>query len=94
MSAEPIDTMLGYMNSEELISRSVEPATSQVVGYYDVGDGVEHELDVRSISCAGHVAINLLLGRLVLRLELGLYVGGCLVVVLSSVVLGEADGEW
>lgn len=39
---------------------SVETASSKVVGDDDVGDGVEHELNVGRVRSAGHVAVDLL----------------------------------
>ena len=72
---------------------SVEATPPQVVGDDDVGDGVEHELDVGRVGGARHVAVDLLRGRLVLRLELRLDVGRRLAVLLRASVLREADGE-
>lgn len=40
----------------------VQAAAAQVVGDDDVGDGVEHELDVVGVGGAGHVAVDLLGG--------------------------------
>ena len=65
-------------------SGSVESAAAEVVGDYDVGDGVEHELDVGGVGGAGHVAVDLLVRRLVLRLELRLDVSRRFVVVLAD----------
>lgn len=62
----------------------VESAAAQVVGDDDVGDGVEHELDVVCVRGAGHVAIDLFCGRLVFRLELRLDVGRRLAVLLGT----------
>lgn len=64
--------------------RLVEAAAAKVVGDDDVGDGVEHELNVVGVSGAGHVAVDLLRGRLVLRFELGLDVSGRLAVLLRA----------
>ena len=50
----------------------VKPATPEVVGNDHIGDGVEDELDVLGVGGAGHVAVDLLRRRLVLRLKLGL----------------------
>ena len=50
----------------------------------DVSDGVEDELNVVSVGGARLVTVDLFVGRLVLGLELGLYVGGCLVVHLLA----------
>lgn len=65
-------------------SALVEAAAAQVVGDDDVGDGVEHELDVVGVGGARHVAVDLLGGRLVLRLELGLDVRSRLAVLLRT----------
>lgn len=62
----------------------VEAAAAQVVGDDDVSDGVEHELDVVGVGGASHVAVYLLGGGLVLRLELSLDVGGRLAVLLRA----------
>lgn len=50
----------------------VEAAAAEVVGDDDVGDGVEHELDVVGVRGARHVAVDLLGGRFVLGFELRL----------------------
>ena len=62
----------------------VEPASSQVVGNDHVRHGVEDKLNVLSVGGAGHVTVDLLRGRLVLRLELSLDVGGSLSVLLGA----------
>ena len=62
----------------------VQPATPQVVGDDDVGDGVEHELDVVGVGGARLVAVDLLGRRLVLGFELRLDVGGGVVVDLFT----------
>ena len=62
----------------------VEAAASEVVGDDDVGDGVEHELDVGGVGGTGHVTVDLLAGRLVFGLELSLDVGGRLAVLLGT----------
>lgn len=62
----------------------IEAAAAQVVGDNDVSDGVEHELDVVGIGGAGHVAVDLLGGGFVLRLELGLDVRGRFAVFLCA----------
>lgn len=64
--------------------RLVEAAAAQVVGDDDVGDGVEHELYVVGVGGARHVAVDLLGGGLVLRLELRLDIGGRLAVFLRT----------
>lgn len=56
-------------------ARSVQAAAPQVVGDDDVGDGVEHHLDVSRVCGAGHVTVDLLVGRAVLALKLSLDVG-------------------
>ena len=66
----------------------VEAAASQVVCDDDVGDGVEHELDVGRVGGARHVAVDLLAGGLVFGLELSLDVGSRL-----AVLLGACRGE-
>lgn len=38
----------------------VQTAAAQVVRYDNVGDGVEHELDVVGVRCTCHVAIDFL----------------------------------
>lgn len=43
-------------------ARSVQAAAPQVVGNDDVGDGVEHHLDVSRVCGAGHVTVDLLVG--------------------------------
>lgn len=53
-------------------ARSVQAAAPQVVGDDDVGDGVEHHLDVSRVCGAGHVTVDLLVGRAVLALKLSL----------------------
>lgn len=62
----------------------VEAAAAEVVGDDDVGDGVEHELYVVGVGGAGHVAVDLLGGGLVLGLELRLDVRGRLAVLLRA----------
>lgn len=66
------------------VAALVEAAAAQVVGDDDVGDGVEHELDVVGVGGAGHVAVDLLRRGFVLGLELSLNVGGRLAVLLRS----------
>ena len=62
----------------------VEAAAPEVVGNDHIRHGVEDELDVLGVGGAGHVAVDLLGGRLVLGLELGLDVGGRLAVLLGT----------
>lgn len=62
----------------------VEAAAAEVVGDDDIGDCVEHELNIVGVGGACHVAVDLLGGRLVLRLELRLYVCSRLAVLLRS----------
>ena len=50
----------------------VKPTTPEVVGDDDICHGVEDKLDVLCVGGAGHVAVDLLRRRLVLRLKLGL----------------------
>lgn len=64
--------------------RLVEAAAAQVVGDDDVGDGVEHELDVVGVGGAGHVAVDLLGGRFVFGFELRLDVRGRFAVLLRA----------
>lgn len=71
----------------------VQAAAAQVVGDDHVGHGVEHELDVVGVGGARHVAVDLLRGRLVLCLELGLNVRRCLAIFLRTRVLGKAYSE-
>lgn len=66
---------------------SVQAAASQVVGDDDVGDGVEHHLDIPCVRGTGHVTVDLLIGRTVLALELCLDVSGC--VIISVRTCGE-----
>lgn len=61
----------------------VETAPPEVVRDDHIGDGVEHELNVVGVRGAGHVAVDLLGGALVLGFELGLDVGGRFPVLLS-----------
>lgn len=51
---------------------SVESTAPQVVGDDDIRDGIEDELDVVGVGGAGDVSVDLLVGRLVLALVLGL----------------------
>lgn len=66
------------------IPRSVESASTQVVGDDDVGDGVKHKLDVVSVRRARLMAVNLLRCALVLRLKLSLDVRRRLLVALLA----------
>ena len=47
------------MTQGKIQYRLVQTASSQVVGDDDVGDGVEHKLDVLGVRGAGHVTIDL-----------------------------------
>lgn len=72
----------------------VETAPPEVVRDDHIGDGVEHELNVVGVRGAGHVAVDLLGGALVLGFELGLDVGGRFPVLLSPCgKLHEKKGE-
>lgn len=71
----------------------VEAAASQVVGDDDVRDGVEHELDVLRVGGAGHVAVDLLCGALILGLELSLDIGSGLTIFLCPCILVETNCE-
>lgn len=62
----------------------VEAAAAEVVRDDDVGDGVEHELNVVGVGGARHVAVDLLGGGFVLRFELSLDVGGRFAVFLRA----------
>ena len=62
----------------------VKPTTPEVVGDDDICHGVEDKLYVLSVGGAGHVTVDLLGGRLVLRLELSLDVGCGLSVLLGA----------
>ena len=62
----------------------IEATPAQIVGDYDVSDGVKHELNVSRVGGARHVAVDLFSGRLVLRLELSLDVCRRLSVLLSA----------
>ena len=64
--------------------RLVKTTSSKVVGDDDVGDRVKDKLHVLGVGGAGHVTVDLLGGRLVLGLELGLDVGGSLAVLLRT----------
>lgn len=68
---------------------SVEATPPQVVGDDDVGDGVEHHLDVSRVCGAGHVTVDLLVGRAVLALKLGLDVSRRVVVGVGPCSEGE-----
>jgi len=48
----------------------VEATASEVVGYDDISDSIKHKLHVLGIGGAGHVAIDLFGGGLVLRFKL------------------------
>jgi hypothetical protein len=63
---------------------SIETAAAEVVSDDDVGDGVEHKLDVVGVSGTRLVTVNLLRCALVLRLKLRLDVGGRLLVHLLT----------
>lgn len=72
----------------------VETAPPEVVRDDHIGDGVEHELNVVGVRGAGHVAVDLLGGALVLGFELGLDVGGRFPVLLSPCgTLHEKKGK-
>jgi len=73
--------------------RLVKTTSSKVVGDDDVGDRVKDKLHVLGVGGAGHVTVDLLGGRLVLGLELGLDVGGSLAVLLRTCILQEANGQ-
>ncbi len=47
----------------------VEAASSEVVSDDDIGDSVEHELDILCVGGAGHVAVDFLRRALVLGLN-------------------------
>lgn len=63
---------------------SVQAAASQVVGDDDVGDCIEHHLDVPCVRGTGHVTIDLLIGRAVLALELCLDVSRCVIISVRT----------
>lgn len=67
----------------------IETAATEIIGDNDVCDCVEHELNVVGISSASHVAVDLLSGWLVSRLELRLDVRGCFTVLLRP--CGQTD---
>ena len=62
----------------------IETAATQIVRDNHVCDCVEHELNVICVGGAGHVAVNLLCSRLILRLELRLDISGRFTVLLSA----------
>lgn len=64
--------------------RLVKAATAQVVGYDDVGNGVEDELNVVGVGGACLVTVHFLRRALVLCLELCLDVGGRFLVGLLA----------
>lgn len=59
---------------------SVQATPPQVVGDDNVGDGVEHHLDVSCVCSTGQVTVDLLIGRAVLALKLCLDVSGGILV--------------
>lgn len=65
-------------------ARSVQATPPEVVGNDDVGDGVEHHLDVSCICGAGHVTVDFLIWRAVLALELCLDVSCGVLVDVGS----------
>lgn len=73
---------------------SVESTPPQVVGDDDIRDGVEDELDVVGVGGAGDVSVDLLVGRLVLALVLGLDVRHRLRESVGACVLRKADTQW
>lgn len=62
----------------------IQATASQIVSDNDICNGIKYELDVICIGGARHVAVDFLCCRLILRLELGLDVGGRLAVLLSA----------
>lgn len=71
------------LNVEYRISL-VETAAAQIIGDNDVCDCVEHKLNVVRVGGTGHVAVNLLRGRLVLRFKLCLDVRSRFAVLLRT----------
>lgn len=63
---------------------SIQATPSQVVGDDDVGDGIEHHLDVSCIRGAGQVTVDFLVWGAILALELCLDVSCCVVVSIGS----------
>lgn len=63
---------------------SVQATASQVVGNDDVGDCVEHHLDIPCVRGTGHMTIDLLIGRAVLALKLCLDVSSCVIVSVRT----------
>lgn len=74
-------------------SELVKAAASEVVCYDDVSDSVKHKLDILGVSSTSHVTIDFLCCRLVLGFKLGLDVGSCLAILLSSRIFWKADRE-
>ena len=62
----------------------IEATPPEVVGDDDICHRIEHELDILGVSGAGHVAVDLLSGALVLGLELSLDIRCCLTILLCS----------
>ena len=67
-----------------LVPPLVESTAAQVVGDDDVSDGVEDELDVVGVGGARLVAVDFLVWRFILRLELRLDVSSCVLVRLRT----------
>lgn len=70
---------------------SVESAAAEIVGYDDVGDGVEDELNVVRVRRARLMTVDLLRRALVLRFELRLNVRRRVLERLQSCVFRKAD---
>lgn len=63
---------------------SVQATPSEVVGDDDVGDGVEHHLDISCVCGAGHVTVDFFIWGAVLALKLCLDVSRCVLVGIGS----------
>ena len=60
----------------------IEATPPEVVGDDDIRHSIEHELDILGVGGAGHVAVDLLCGALILGLELSLDIGSGLTILL------------
>jgi len=63
---------------KHLSASSVQATPPQVVGYDDIRDSIKDKLDVVGVRSAGHMGVDLFVGRLVLALILRLNVGDSL----------------
>lgn len=54
---------------------SIQATPPQVISYNDISDSIKHKLDVVGVGGAGHMGVDLFVGRLVLAFVLTLNVG-------------------